>query len=326
MRWEGYPIRLSPIYKEKVWGGNQISCLRGKIPSSGIGESWDIVCRDDCECRVENGAFAGKEFREILTEYPEEILGNQQGEKAFPILIKLIGTKEALSVQVHPDDTYAEAMENGVGKTEMWYVLSADSDAYLVAGTRNCTKEQFREAVMKGCPEECLNYMPVKKGDYLLLPSGMVHALGPGCLVAEIQQNSDITYRIWDYGRARNLHLERAMDVLDVEVKPDIHSSSSITAANQRIGICKTEYFQIDYINVDGKFPLPFDERCFHTVTCTAGRGVITYGSGRDEISLGDSLLLPADFSGGCVEGRCSLLFATPNVRPFVYPAGKRCC
>lgn len=312
MRWEGYPIRLSPVYRDKIWGGNQICSIREGASSDQIGESWDIACRTDCDSIVENGIYAGHAFREIVSLYKKELLGALWEEELFPILIKLIGTKEALSVQVHPDDAYAKCIENSTGKTEMWYVLQAEPEAYLIAGTKECTKEQLRQAVLENRAQEYMNQIPVSKGDYLLLPSGMVHALGPGCLVVEIQQNSDITYRIWDYGRPRELHIERAMDVIDVTLKPEINSDKNIEAVNLRVSICKTDYFCVDYVKTEGTFELLSDNLCFHTVTCISGDGKVTNGTACERLAVGDSVFLPPDLKGYRVEGSCSLLLTTP--------------
>lgn len=312
MGWEGYPIRLSPVYRDKIWGGNQIRGIRKGALSSRIGESWDIACRTDCDSMVENGIYAGHAFEEIVALYKKELLGEVWKEEPFPLLIKLIGTKEALSVQVHPDDTYAGHIENGIGKTEMWYVLRAEPGAYLIAGTKECTKEQLRQAVLENRAQEYMNQIPVRKGDYLLLPSGMVHALGPGCLIVEIQQNSDITYRIWDYGRPRELHIDRAMDVVDVTLKPEVNSDKNIKAVNSRVSICETNYFCIDYVNVSNAFELLFDEPCFHTVTCISGEGKVANDTGYEKFAIGDSLFLPPDLKGYRVEGSCSLLLTTP--------------
>lgn len=305
-------MRLRPVYKEKVWSGSQISALRKNAPAVNIGESWDITCRSDCDSIIENGYFAGRSFRHIVGKYSNEMLGDNITAETFPILIKLIGTGASLSVQVHPDDVYAAAVENCTGKTEMWYVMDAAPDAYLVAGLKKITKEQLRQSIAENRTEEYLNRLSVKQGDYLLIPSGMVHALGPGCFVAEIQQNSDITYRIYDYGRDRKLHITQAMDVVDLDVQPELYSVKTIKERNQAVTICKTRYFCIDRINVSDWFEIPYYDRCFRTLTCTDGTGCITDGTISERFYKGDSLFLPKNLQGYHLEGKCGVLLTTP--------------
>lgn len=199
-----YPMRLSSIYREKIWGGTQIPRLRGEFSDRCIGESWDIACRSDSDNRVANGRFAGELFRTLAKRQGKALLGDGWSAASFPLLVKLIDAREPLSVQVHPDDGYAGRVEGCSGKTEMWYVLDAQPGACLIAGVRSCTKAELRDAVLAGRAEQYLNRIEVHRGDSITIPSGMVHALGAGCLVVEIQQNSDVTYRLFDYGRRAN--------------------------------------------------------------------------------------------------------------------------
>ena len=308
-----YPMRLSSIYREKIWGGTQIPRLRGEFSDRCIGESWDIACRSDSDNRVANGRFAGELFRTLAKRQGKALLGDGWSAASFPLLVKLIDAREPLSVQVHPDDGYAGRVEGCSGKTEMWYVLDAQPGACLIAGVRSCTKAELRDAVLTGRAEQYLNRIEVHRGDSITIPSGMVHALGAGCLVVEIQQNSDVTYRLFDYGRPRELQLERAMDVVDLGLQPAVDSAGGDDEANRALPLCHNAHFRVDRVNVRGRWRLPAGTGSFRTVTCVGGTGLLTGGSGSERLAKGDSLFLPAALEGCRVDGACTLLITTPQ-------------
>ena len=306
-------MRLSSIYREKIWGGTQIPRLRGEFSDRCIGESWDIACRSDSDNRVANGRFAGELFRTLAKRQGKALLGDGWSAASFPLLVKLIDAREPLSVQVHPDDGYAGRVEGCSGKTEMWYVLDAQPGACLIAGVRSCTKAELRDAVLAGRAEQYLNRIEVHRGDSITIPSGMVHALGAGCLVVEIQQNSDVTYRLFDYGRPRELQLERAMDVVDLGLQPAVDSAGGDDEANRALPLCHNAHFRVDRVNVRGRWRLPAGTGSSRTVTCVGGTGLLTGGSGSDRLAKGDSLFLPAALEGCRVDGACTLLITTPQ-------------
>ena len=215
-----YPIKFENLYYEKIWGGRDFESFRENLPHGDIGESWDIACHHNGMSIVSNGYLKGKTFEELIKEYGTELLGESFENKEFPLLVKLINSKEKLSVQVHPSDEYAKRVENSLGKTEAWYVVDAKPGASLIVGTKNCDKAIFEKAIREGKTEEYLNKIEVKKGDCFLINSGLVHAICEGVIIAEIQQSSDITYRIYDYGRPREIHVEKSMDVIDFNLKP----------------------------------------------------------------------------------------------------------
>ena len=197
-----YPIKFENLYYERIWGGNGLEKFRDNIPEGVIGESWDIACHKNGTGKVVNGKLKGKGFDEIIKEYGHNLLGNAIDiDKDFPLLIKLITAKDKLSVQVHPDDEYAEKVENDLGKTEAWYVIDAEEGASLIVGTKDCDKEKFKKAIEDENLEPYLNKIEVKKGDFFYVQSGLVHAICEGILIAEIQQSSDTTYRVYDYNR-----------------------------------------------------------------------------------------------------------------------------
>lgn len=310
-----YPLRLSPIYREKIWGGTQICRLRGEAPCRRIGESWEIACRSDSDNRVANGRFAGELFRALAERQGEALLGSEWSAASFPILIKLIDAQEPLSVQVHPDDGYAGSVEGCSGKTEMWYVLDAKPGAYLIAGVRSRTKEELRGAILAGRAEQCLNRIAVHRGDSVAVPSGMVHALGAGCMVVEVQQNSDVTYRLFDYGRPRELQLERAMDVVDLGLQPEVAAAGGDDETNRAVPLCQNAHFRVDCADVRGRWTLPPGAGSFRTVTCVGGTGLLAGGAGSERLAAGDSLFLPAALDDCWVEGACKLLITAPQRR-----------
>ena len=202
-----YPIRFENVYYEKIWGGRDLEAFRNNLPSGDIGESWDVACHPNGTGVVANGELKGKRFDEIIGEFGHALVGSKVSIEKFPLLVKLINSREKLSVQVHPGDEYAQRVENQFGKTEAWYVVDAKPGAKLIVGTKNCDKQVFAKAIEEGRSEDYLNVVDVKKGDCFLINSGLVHAFCEGLIIAEIQQNSDVTYRVYDYGRPRELIL-----------------------------------------------------------------------------------------------------------------------
>ncbi|WP_017852228.1 type I phosphomannose isomerase catalytic subunit [Leptospira interrogans] len=211
-------IRFHPIYKERIWGGRKLGDFPGrKIPEGNIGESWEISDYGNDISIIRNGPLAGKSFRTAYLENSDTILGRPFRGKSFPLLIKIIDAKEKLSVQVHPDDVYAETYDpENSGKKEAWIVLQAEPGSKLICGFLKTTnREEFKTLVEQNRAEEILREIPVKEGDSFILKPGRIHAIGAGILLMEVQQSSDSTYRVYDYGRPRELHLQKALDVLD---------------------------------------------------------------------------------------------------------------
>ncbi|MDU5111222.1 MAG: type I phosphomannose isomerase catalytic subunit, partial [Clostridium sp.] len=243
-----YPIKFENLYYEKVWGGRDLEEFRENLPSGNIGESWDIACHPNGMSIVSNGELKGKTFKKIIEMYGKDLLGEKVDVEEFPLLVKLINSKEKLSVQVHPDDEYAKKVESSLGKTEAWYVVDANPVASLIVGTKDCDKETFEKAIKEGRIEDYLNKIEVKKGDCFLINSGLVHAICEGVIIAEIQQNSDITYRIYDYGRAREIHVEKSLDVIKFDL--EVLNLSGIEFKEydeyKKAILCKSTYFTIE--------------------------------------------------------------------------------
>ncbi len=210
-----YPLKFENLYFEKVWGSRDLESFRENLPSGKIGESWDVSCHPHGVSVVSNGKYKGMKLDELIRQEGAKLLGTKIPTDKFPLLVKLLNTSDKLSVQVHPDDEYALKVEGEMGKTEVWYVVEANEGAKLILGTNGCTKKQFEMAIKEGNPEKYMNVVEVKKGDVYLIKSGLIHTMGEGLIIAEIQQNSDTTYRVYDYNRGRELHIEKALDVID---------------------------------------------------------------------------------------------------------------
>lgn len=302
-----YPIIFTPDFKERVWGGKKLKTVLGKeIPFEHTGESWEIACHTNGQSIVKNGAYKGLTMEELLKNHGESIIGKayEKGDK-FPLLIKFIDAKDKLSVQVHPEDDYAFANENGeLGKSEAWYVLQADEGSKLVAGIKDgVTKEEFEEKLRNNELEEILNEVAVKAGDVLDIPAGLLHAIGDGILLAEIQQNSDTTYRVYDWGRVgldgkpRELHIQKSMDVIDFEQKHSKELIKGIKASYDGFSITefvRNKYFVLQEISIDTLYSQEKLVAAFEIYMCIKGSAKIEYNGESLEIGYGESLIIPS--------------------------------
>ena len=306
-----YPIKFENLYYDKVWGGRDLESFRNNLPKGDIGESWDIACHTNGMGIVANGRFKGLSFNKLIENYGEEIFGEGIKNNEFPLLVKLINSNENLSVQVHPNDEYARRVENSLGKTEAWYVVDAKEGAELIVGTNGCTKEEFEEAINTGKVEECLNRIKVKKGDAFLINSGLVHAICSGLVIAEIQQNSDITYRVYDYGRPREIHVEKSLEVINFDLKPErLVENFKEFLGYKYTTLCKSEYFTIDKYIINSKVNMSSDVDTFSIITCVYGSGLINYYNGTEIINKGDSILIPAQLGNYEVKGELEILIS----------------
>lgn len=306
-----YPIKFENLYYEKIWGGRDFKSFRENLPHGDIGESWDIACHHNGMSIVSNGYLKGKTFEELIKEYGTELLGGSFENKEFPLLVKLINSREKLSVQVHPSDEYAKRVENSLGKTEAWYVVDAKPGASLIVGTKNCDKAIFEKAIREGKTEEYLNKIEVKKGDCFLINSGLVHAICEGVIIAEIQQSSDITYRIYDYGRPREIHVEKSMDVIDFNLKPINACGKKLVSFDgyEKGILCSSEYFTIEKYVVSSDVSENSDINKFFIFTCVDGKGTIMSEGGTNiDILKGDSILIPAKLGKYTIQGKLTLL------------------
>ena len=309
-----YPLRFQPIYQERLWGGDHHRRLLGaEVPAGGaIGESWEIADRPQAETKIRNGELAGRTLREVTAEHPEALLGpGARPDDRFPLLVKFIGSRDRLSLQVHPDDAYAKRHHPGeLGKTEMWYILDAEPGAELMIGFRTPqTREAVSEAIAAGRFEDMVRRVPVKPGEAFFLPAGRVHAIGAGIMLAEIQENSDVTYRVYDYnrrdaqGRPRELHVDRALDVMHYDDVGDGRLEGDLRQCrDHEISIlARDPHFFTNYEcyhhPADGQ-TLPG----FQILVVTEGSGRLVWEGGAAPTRRGDVWLLPAALGGHRLE------------------------
>ncbi len=307
------PLLLAPAGKDYLWGGTRLKTEFGKdIPLIPLAETWECSIHPDGPSTVRNGTFSGWSLREVLKQHPEYLGKRVSGE--LPVLVKLIDAEQDLSVQVHPDDEYAKEHEQDNGKTEMWYVLDAKPGATLIYGfIHTVTPEQLREAVKTGSLSKHLQYVPVKKDDVFFISSGTVHAIGAGVLLAEVQESSNVTYRVYDYnrkdkdGKLRPLHFEKAVAVLNMNPKGDVKQKSRLThyypgCSRELLGRC--EYFEMERIQVSKGFSFTVSENSYQIILCVDGDGGLEAPDQRKPLRFkkGDCIFLPAGI------GRCHIL------------------
>ena len=260
-----------------------------------------------------NGKFKGKTFKALIENYKKEIFGKLIKNNEFPLLVKLMNSNENLSVQVHLNDEYVTRVESSFGKTEAWYVVDAKEGAELIVGTNGCTKEKFEEDIKNNTVEDCLNKIKVKKGDAFLINSGLVHAICSWLIIAEIQQNSDITYRVYDYGRPREIHIEKSLDVIDFDLKPQrLVEEYKVFNRYKYTRLCNSEYYTIDKCIINSKYNTSSGNDMFSIITCVEGKGLINYKNGMEVIIKGDSILIPAQLGDYEIKGNLEILISKP--------------
>ncbi len=298
-----YPIKFKPILKEKVWGGNKLRKLFNKKGEGNIGESWEISGVDKSVSIVQNGDLKGKNLNWLIEEYKENLVGKEVFGffgNSFPLLFKFIDAKEDLSVQLHPNDVLAKVRHNSFGKTEMWYILDSEEKGKLVLGfNKEMNESIYLKHLSENTLSEILHSEKVKKGDSFFIQTGTVHAIGAGVVLAEIQQTSDITYRIFDYnrpgidGKLRELHTDLAIDAIDYN-NPKA-KLNYINTENNLIELCKNEYFQTNKIVLTNNFVRVFSNiDSFVVYMCVDGNGVIEANNFSETITKGETILIPA--------------------------------
>lgn len=302
---ELYPIKFSPIFKHKIWGGSKLNKYLGKdVEGNDVGESWEISGVEGNLSVVSNGFLAGNNLQELIEVYMGDLVGDKVYEQfgiEFPLLIKFIDANDVLSVQVHPGDEMAKERHHSYGKTEMWYVMQAEENAELIVGfNQPLEKKEYSELVEQGRLEEVLNKEKVQEGDCMFMPAGRVHAIGAGVVVAEIQQTSDITYRIFDWnrvddeGKERELHTELALDAIKFEY-PDDSRRLYKPIINESVSIVDCNYFTTNLLVVDQEVEKDyFNLDSFVIYMCVDGEVSIETPSGNVSMEKGETILLPA--------------------------------
>ena len=311
------PIKLNPEFKEIIWGGNKLKTDYNKVSDlNNIAESWELTVRDDGMNTISDKELDGMTMQEYIDKFGFQIVTDKKLDR-FPLLIKVIDAEDNLSIQVHPDDEYALLKANSLGKTEMWYVIDAKPDAQLVYGLKpGCDIKSLGEAISNGTVEDQLNYVNVKKGDVFFIPSGLVHAIGAGILLAEIQQNSNITYRVYDYnrvgkdGKPRELHINDALNVIVNRSEYEIDKIRYSKKEKTPTCLASCEFFTVDKYDIDGEKVFSTNVESFNSVLCLDGIGEIIYKNEKFPIVKGDSYFIPANIGDYSVNGKVQIIIS----------------
>ncbi len=307
-----YPLFFEPVYQQYVWGGDRIARRFNRdLPEGVYAESWEVSDRTEGMSVVANGPLKGMPLADLIRDYGRDLLGTDSDEARFPLLVKLIDARETLSVQVHPNDERAAAC-GGEAKTEMWYVLEADPSARVYAGVRPGVDEvKFRDAMEQGALEDLLHVEPVQAGDAIFMPGGRVHAIGAGCLLLEVQQNSNTTYRLYDWGRVgadgkpRDLHIDQAMQVIRW------HDEDRVKMRPRRLGLIEKNelwevltcsHFRMERLLIREPWPAGHDGRSFQVLFCADAPVRIRAENGSQDLVSGGTCLIPASVTRYTVE------------------------
>ncbi|MBE5863844.1 MAG: mannose-6-phosphate isomerase, class I [Lachnospiraceae bacterium] len=308
-------IALEPVLKENIWGGSRlVTEFHYREEGSGLGECWGISAHPHGDCKIAEGPYQGKTLSWLYQEH-RELFGNIKSPE-FPLLVKIIDAKDKLSIQVHPDDAYAKEHENGsLGKTECWYVMDCPENAELVIGHNAKTREELAEMVHAGRYEELIRRVPVKKGDFVQIIPGTIHAITEGMLILETQQSSDVTYRVYDYGRLMNgkpreIHVEQSIAVTNVPDEADkkglLHTQN--LAKNELHELISCEYYRVWKLDLAGSFTMKQDFP-FLLLSVLEGEGRI----GELAIKKGDHFILPTGYGNVFLSGTMELILSTAD-------------
>ena len=297
-------LKFEPILKEKIWGGKRLASLGKHLKSENTGESWEISDVEGDTSIVANGHLKGRNIKDLIKEYKGALVGDAIyaifGDK-FPLLIKFIDAREALSIQLHPHNDLAQQRHNSFGKTEMWYIMQADEKANLIMGFQNdSSKEEYLHHLNNKSLLEILNVDEVEKGDVYFIPTGRIHAIGAGVMLAEIKQTSDITYRVYDWDRQddqrnyRDLHTEQAIDAIDYSAEKS-YKTEYQKNQNRSSEIVSCPYFTTNILPVEGKIAIDHkDKSSFFIYLCVAGKVTFLYQNSGMSLQMGETIMVPA--------------------------------
>lgn len=317
MKFDSYPLQFDPILKERIWGGEKLNSVLNKPISSNItGESWEISTVEGDVSVISRGTLKGISLNEVINTFPNEVLGTTVFDKfgkQFPLLFKYLDAKTDLSIQVHPNDELAKKRHNSFGKTEMWYIMQADEGSRIIVGFKNNSNAQeYVSHLENNTLIDILEEVKVKAGDVFFLETGTVHAIGAGLLVAEIQQTSDITYRLYDFdrvdseGNKRELHVDLALDAINyntIETQKDYNKDLNVS--NEMVNC---PYFTTNYLNLSGELKVSKSASSFTVYMCTEGDFQINYNQVQYQYSKGDTILIPATMTDYSLSGNASVL------------------
>ncbi|MGE5329638.1 MAG: type I phosphomannose isomerase catalytic subunit [Deltaproteobacteria bacterium] len=327
-----YPLTFESVLKDYIWGGRNLEKLGKVLPPEGkVAESWEASCHPNGLSVVADGFLKGKTLFQVIEEYGDKIVGTRFAGKKYPLLVKFIDANDRLSFQVHPDDDYAGKFENGgLGKNEMWYVVAAEPGAFLYLGLKQgITKEQFANAIKEDRVEECMSKLEVQAGDAVNIPAGTIHAICEGLLIIEVQQSSDLTYRVYDYsridssGNTRPLHINKALDVISfggqqstkqkgIKVCFDGEGSKIVLAANK--------YFAAEKWDVDGMISQEANGTNFYLYTLIDGFLDVGYDGGSISVRKGQTVFIPAALGYYTIEGKAQIIKSyVPDLEKDIY-------
>ena len=308
----GHILKMKPVFKEMIWGGHKLRDVYGyDIPSDNTGECWAISAHKNGDCVIAGGEYDGKTLSWLFDNH-RELFGNIEGNQ-FPLLVKIIDAKNDLSVQVHPNDEYAEEHEHSLGKTECWYVLQADEGTNMVMGHHAKTKEEFVKAIEEDDYDNLLNKFQIKKGDFFYIPSGTLHAICSGSLIYEAQQSSDITYRVYDYhrkdkdGNERQLHVQQSIDVTKISTEADQQELVSTSLENgTKTCMVESEFFKVYSYKMTGKNTVTNDAP-FQMVSVIEGEGSLN----GESVKKGDHFVICSDQKSTDYDGTMEVMITT---------------
>ncbi|MFV5688985.1 type I phosphomannose isomerase catalytic subunit [Flavobacterium sp. ZT3R25] len=312
-----YPLQFEPILKERIWGGEKLKTVLHKpITSKITGESWELSTVEGDVSVVANGEWKGKSLTTLINECPNEILGtvvHARFGKQFPLLFKYLDARDDLSIQVHPNDELAKKRHNSFGKTEMWYIIQADDDAKIIVGFKEKSNvNNYLENLKNKTLLSILDDVKVKSGDVFFLEAGTIHAIGAGLVVAEIQQTSDITYRLYDFdrvdanGKNRELHVDLALEAINyntVETKKEYTKNENVS--NE---VVDCPYFTTNFLPLNGEITVSKSGKTFTVYMCLEGGFEIDLDNSKSQYKKGDTVLIPAAMNTFILNGKASIL------------------
>lgn len=311
-----YPLLFKPILKDRIWGGEKLATLGKELTSETTGESWELSMVENDLSVVENGLYRNETIKTLIDNFSLEILGNSITKRfgnQFPLLFKFLDAKSDLSIQLHPNDQLAKKRHNSFGKTEMWYIMQADENARIILGFKeDSSSEEYLEHLENKSLPTILKEYKVKKGDVFFIETGTIHAIGGGILLAEIQQTSDITYRVYDWdrvddnGNSRELHVDLALEAINYQKQNPEVIHTKIDNQENRLVSC--DFFTTNLIPLNGALGINKSNELFYVYICTEGNFEIAYDSKVSKFKEGDTVLIPANLKDYTLKGEATLL------------------
>jgi len=306
-----YPLKLEGAMKEKVWGGDDLKYYHKVSKSEKLGEVWELACHPNGSSIIQNGEFEGQTICSLMHPENMPLLGRVYD--MFPIMVKFLDARSDLSLQVHPDDVYAKSNYKSYGKTEVWYILSAEPGAEIILGTHTCSLDETITSIEEGDLNRCLNHIKVQAGEFYTVPAGTIHGIGEGIVLLEIQESSDITFRLHDYGRGRELHLEEAQEVIDLETDfGRCRGFEELKDGNVITHFIQTKFFEVLKVKVREHYTHEVSQD-FQLISCIGGSGYLTYNDQIFDIKTGDQFLIPANMGDFILRGMLDVVVTKPG-------------